>query len=145
MFRYIRLQVIDIGLVTVQVVPQELDGSSNTLFEGVVGLPVGQLHNLLVAAQQTVNLALLGTDTLLITDDAGIGIDLADHFLCQLTNGNLLLCSNIDLLANSLVRLVDLIEAVGSILDKVEVSGGGQRSQFDFFLAGQQLGDDGGE
>ena len=52
---------------------------------------------------------------------------------------------NVDFLANGGIAVRNGHKAVGGILDIVKVAGGGQAAQLDFLLAGQQLGDDGGD
>ena len=53
--------------------------------------------------------------------------------------------SNVDFLANGGIAVRNGHKAVGGVLDIVKVAGGGQAAQLDFLLAGQQLGDDGGD
>ena len=52
---------------------------------------------------------------------------------------------NVDFLANGGIAVRNGHKAVGGILNIVKVAGGGQAAQLDFLLAGQQLGDDGGD
>ena len=75
----------------------------NSLLECILLLPVGQLLDFCVAAEQTVDLTLFRSKALLVTHNMCIRIDLGNNLLCQISDRNLLLGSNIDFLSNCLV------------------------------------------
>ena len=73
--------VIDIRLIGIHVMSDRLDGLRQSLLKGILRLPVRQAHDLLVAAQKAVDLALFRAEPLLIADDLRGRIDLADQGL----------------------------------------------------------------
>ena len=75
------LQNILPDLVLIQVAAQELDGRSQALLKGVLGRPAGQLTQLGGIAQQAVDLALFGAQTLGLADDLGVRVDLGDQLI----------------------------------------------------------------
>ena len=81
------LQNILPDLVLIQVAAQELDGRSQALLKGVLGRPAGQLTQLGGIAQQAVDLALFGAQTLGLADDLGVRVDLGDQLVGQITDG----------------------------------------------------------
>ena len=138
------LQIINVRLVAVQIVFQKLDGRRQTLLEGVLGLPVGHGADLGGIAQQAVDLALLGAQTLLVAHDLRLGVDLADQLIGQIADGMLLAGGDVHLLADGGVAASQCHEARRGVLHIVEVAGGGQAAQLDLGGASEQLGDDGG-
>ena len=80
------LQNILPDLVLIQVAAQELDGRSQALLKGVLGRPAGQLTQLGGIAQQAVDLALFGAQTLGLADDLGVRVDLGDQLVGQITD-----------------------------------------------------------
>ena len=139
------LQDILPDLVLVEVAAQEFDGLSQALLEGVLRRPAGQFPQLGGVSQQAVDLALFGAQALGLADDGGVGVDLGDQLMGQIADGVFHTGGDVQFPADGGVAVRDGHEAVGGVLDVVEVPGGGQAAQLDFGLAGQQLGDDGGD
>src|SRR5699024_5557188 len=75
----------------------------------------------------------------------GVGVDLGDELVGQVADGMLDVGGDVELLPDGGVAVRNGHKAVGGVLDVVEVPRGGQAAEFDLGLAGQQLGDDGGD
>ena len=89
------------------------------------GRPAGQVAQLGGVAQQAVDLALFGAQALGLADDLGVGVDLGDQLVGQITDGMLHAGGNVQLLADGGVAVGNGHKAVGGVLDIVEVAGSG--------------------
>ena len=116
---------------------------SNSLLESILLFPVCQRHNFGIGSQQSVDFTLLRTQSLFITDNSGIRINLGNDFLRQISDGNLSLRCNVDLLSNRFIRFCNGNKACCRILDIIKVSGRCQGTKLDFLFSCQKLGNNG--
>lgn len=99
------------------------DRLCDSLRKSIFLLPVCQFFDLCIRTEQTVYFTLLRTQPLLIADDLRFRIDLGDDLLCQFSDRDLLLCRNVDLLSDRLIRFRDRNKSRRSVFYIIKIPG----------------------